>query len=102
MQKVSIKCALLPRPKMLLLDEPLVGLDPHAIKELKSMLMEAREAGTAVFVSTHMIESVEEIWDQAFIMMNGKIVAARSREEEAEHGDDSLEDLFFSITEGEK
>ena len=101
-QKVSIMCALLPRPKMLLLDEPLVGLDPHAIKELKSMLMEMRDAGTAVFVSTHMIESVEEIWDQAFIMMNGKIVAARSREEEAGNGEDSLEDLFFSITEGEK
>jgi ABC-2 type transport system ATP-binding protein len=101
-QKVSIMCALLPRPKMLLLDEPLVGLDPHAIKELKSMLMEARDSGTAVLVSTHMIESVEEIWDQAFIMMNGRFVAARSREEEAGNGDDSLEDLFFSITEGEK
>ena len=99
-QKVSIMCALLPRPKMLLLDEPLVGLDPHAIKELKNMLLELRTQGTAVFVSTHMIDSVEGMWDQAFIMVKGHIVAARSREEEEQNGKESLEDLFFSVTEG--
>lgn len=99
-QKVSIMCALLPRPRMLLLDEPLVGLDPHAIKELKLILTGLRDKGTAIFVSTHMIDSVEGLWDKAFIMVNGHIVAARDRKTEntGEHG--SLEDLFFSITEG--
>lgn len=101
-QKVSILCALIPRPKMILLDEPLVGLDPHAIKELKVMLSELKEQGAAILVSTHMIESVEGIWDQVFIMMNGRIVATRNRDDEAANGNQSLEELFFSITEGQK
>lgn len=101
-QKVSILCAMLPRPKLLLLDEPLVGLDPHAIKELKAMLLELREQGAAIFVSTHMLDSVEDMWDQAFIMMNGRIAASRSREEESAEGGESLEDLFFRITEGDR
>jgi len=100
-QKVSIMCALLPRPKMLLLDEPLVGLDPHAIKELKAILMELRDTGTAIFVSTHMIDSVEGLWDRVFIMVNGRIVAARDHDTETLKGNESLEDLFFSITEGQ-
>ena len=101
-QKVSIMCALLPRPKMILLDEPLVGLDPHAIKELKAIFMELRGQGAAVFVSTHMIDSVEGLWDKVFIMMNGHIVAVKDHEKEMLNGNESLEDLFFSITEGQK
>ena len=101
-QKVSILCALIPRPKMILLDEPLVGLDPHAIKELKVMLTELRDQGAAILVSTHMIESVEGIWDQVFIMVKGRIVATRSRDEEASNGNQSLADLFFQITEGQQ
>jgi ABC-type multidrug transport system ATPase subunit len=100
-QKVSIMCALLPRPKMLLLDEPLVGLDPHAIKELKNIFEELRSQGTAVFVSTHMIDSVEGLWDKVFIMKDGHIVAVRDHDKEALGGNESLEDLFFSITEGQ-
>jgi len=100
-QKVSIMCALLPRPRMILLDEPLVGLDPHAIKELKAIFMELRDQGTAVFVSTHMIDSVEGLWDKVFIMVNGRIVAVRDHDTEALSGNESLEDLFFSITEGQ-
>jgi len=99
-QKVSIMCALLPRPKMLLLDEPLVGLDPHAIKELKMILTDLRDQGTAIFVSTHMIDSVEGLWDKVFIMVNGHIVATRDRSEDVTDANGSLEDLFFSITEG--
>ncbi len=102
-QKVSILCALLPRPKVILLDEPLVGLDPHAIKELKVMLTELRDQGAAILVSTHMIESVEGIWDQVFIMMKGRIVATRSRDDETSNGNNqSLENLFFQITEGQQ
>ena len=100
-QKVSIMCALLPRPKMILLDEPLVGLDPHAIKELKAIFMELRDQGTAVFISTHMIDSVEGLWDKVFIMVNGRIVAVRDHDTEALSGNESLEDLFFSVTEGQ-
>lgn len=97
-QKVSLCCALLPQPKVILLDEPLVGLDPHAIKELKSILVELRQQGCSVLVSTHMLDSVAEFWDKALIMKAGRIMAVRSRAEIEESGE-NLEQLFFSITE---
>lgn len=98
-QKLSICCALLPEPKVVLLDEPLIGLDPHAIKELKTMLMELKARGCAILVSTHMLDSVDGLWDKALIMMNGKIAANRTRTEIESTGED-LEQLFFAITEG--
>lgn len=98
-QKVSICCALLPRPKVIIFDEPLVGLDPHAIKSLKEIIMELKSQGTSMIISTHMIDSVEEYWDVAHIMMKGKIVATKYKEE-SENSNESLEELFFSITEG--
>ncbi|MVB12102.1 ABC-type transporter ATP-binding protein EcsA [Caprobacter fermentans] len=98
-QKLSICCALLPEPKAVLLDEPLVGLDPHAIKELREMMEELRARGCSVLVSTHMLDTVRQVWDRALIMMNGKIAAERTRRE-METGGESLEQLFFSITEG--
>ncbi len=97
-QKVSVCCALLPRPKAVVLDEPLVGLDPHGIREIKAALRDLRNAGCALLVSTHMIDSVEENWDATYIMMNGKIAAA-CRKGEMPQGK-TLEDVFFSITEG--
>lgn len=97
-QKVSICCALLPKPKLLLVDEPMVGLDPHAIKELKAIFREERDRGCAVLISTHMLDSVSELWDDLRILMNGKIAAARTRAEVDASGE-SLEELFFGITE---
>ena len=85
-------------PKAVLFDEPFVGLDPHAIKELKAMLAEMKKSGTAVIISTHMLESVEELWDKVFIMMNGRIEAERERKMVEESGE-NLEELFFNITE---
>lgn len=100
-QKLNICCALLPRPKVVLLDEPLVGLDPHAIKELKTMLLEMKAQGCTLLVSTHMLDSVADFWDKALIMMNGKIAASRLRTEVESTGE-NLEQLFFAITEGEQ
>ena len=97
-QKVSICCALLPRPSMLMLDEPLVGLDPHAIKGLKEMLAELREQGCAILISTHMLDSVADFWDKTLIMMNDRIAAERTRSQVEQSGE-NLEELFFSITE---
>lgn len=98
-QKLSICCALLPSPKVVMFDEPLIGLDPHAIKEVKNIFRELREQGCAVLISTHMLDSVEDIWDKALIMMHGQIAAVRTRREIEASGED-LEQLFFSITEG--
>lgn len=98
-QKLNICCALMIQPRVLLLDEPFVGLDPHAIKELKTILTEYKAAGTAILLSTHMIDSVKDLWDKALIMMNGRIVAVRTYAELTANGE-TLEELFFSITEG--
>lgn len=100
-QKLSICCALLPKPRVLLFDEPFVGLDPHAIKELKSMFIELKEKGCSLLVSTHMLDSVQEFWDKCLILMNGKVVEERTRAEIERTGED-LEDLFFRITEPQK
>ena len=68
-QKLSICCGLLPKPKLILFDEPMIGLDPHAIKELKSMLLELKQQGASILVSTHMLDSAEELCDTTHIMM---------------------------------
>ena len=100
-QKLSICCALLPRPKTVLFDEPLVGLDPHAIKELKALIGELKAEGAAILISTHMLDSVNEFWDKVLILMQGRIAAVRTRRE-IEVSGENLEQLFFSITEGER
>ena len=94
-QKVSICCALLPRPKAIILDEPLVGLDPHAIRELKRILVELKAEGNTILISTHLIDSTERDWDVTYIMQGGKIVKECSR---SEMEGESLEDIYFSIT----
>lgn len=99
-QKLSICCAMLHRPGVLIFDEPLVGLDPHAIKQLKEMFTELRRDGTSVLISTHMIDSVEDYWDVAHIMMGGTFRATRRNTREAGQ-EEGLEELFFRITEGE-
>ena len=96
-QKLSICCQLVHRPKVIIFDEPLVGLDPHAIKELKEMFGELRKDGAALLISTHMIDSVEDYWDAAYIMMHGRLAATKRQ---GDGGERSLEELFFSITEG--
>ena len=98
-QKLSICCALVHRPGVIIFDEPLVGLDPHAIKELKSLFRQLKEAGATLLISTHMIDSVEDYWDVAHIMVNGAF-AATKHNTASETDKESLEDLFFSITEG--
>ena len=96
-QKLSICCQLVHRPKVIIFDEPLVGLDPHAIKELKEMFGELRADGAALLISTHMIDSVEDFWDVAHIMMHGRLAAVKRQGDGNER---SLEEMFFSITEG--
>lgn len=99
-QKVSVCCALLPQPRAVIMDEPLVGLDPHGIRELKAVIADLRAGGCALLISTHMIESMETNWDTTYIMMNGQI-ARTCRRMDMREGE-SLADLFFSITEKPK
>ena len=97
-QKLNICLGLLPDPKVLLLDEPMIGLDPHAIKELKSIIEQMRNEGKTLLVSTHIIDSVDMLWDRTLIMQNGEIQANVTREE-LENDGRTLEQLFFDVTE---
>lgn len=99
MQKVSICCALAIKPKVMLLDEPMVGLDPRAIKELKEVVLELRNSGVTVLISTHMLEMVEDLWDVMFVMEKGKIIGSYNK---SEVGEKDLDALFFEMTGGEE
>lgn len=99
MQKVSICCALTVKPKVILFDEPMVGLDPQAIKELKKVVLELRSQGVTVLISTHMLEMVEELWDVMFVMDQSHIIGSYRKEDV---GEKDLDDLFFEMTGGEK
>ncbi|MBQ5969324.1 MAG: ABC transporter ATP-binding protein [Clostridia bacterium] len=96
-QKLSICCALVHRPTVVIFDEPMVGLDPHAIKQLKDMFRELKAAGATVLISTHMLDSVEDYWDRAYIMKDGAFCAEKAADDT---DGQSLEDLFFALTEG--
>ena len=98
-QKLNLCLGLLPDPDIILLDEPMLGLDPHAIKELKNYIEEMRRAGKTMLISTHIIDSVDMLWDRTIIMQGGKIRANVTRNE-IEGSGKNLEDLFFEVTEG--
>lgn len=98
-QKLNLCLGLLPRPQLLLMDEPMIGLDPHAIKELKKLIEEMRGEGRTVLVSTHMIDSIDMLWDRTLIMQSGNLRADVTKDQLANNGE-TLEELFFSITEG--
>lgn len=96
-QKLSICCAVIIRPKLLLLDEPMVGLDPKAIKELKKLVQELKDAGCAVLISTHIIDSITGMWDRVLIMKDASVIEDVYREQLESTGR-TLEELFFKVT----
>ena len=97
-QKLNLCLGLLPDPELLLMDEPMIGLDPHAIKELKSLIEEMRAEGRTMLISTHIIDSVDMLWDRALIMQAGTI-RANVRRQDLENAGKTLEELFFEVTE---
>ena len=97
-QKVSLICGLITEPKLILLDEPMMVLDPKAIKELKSIFLELRESGISIIISTHIIDSITDIWDKALIIKDGKIIYEKNKEE-LEETNETLEEVFFRMTE---
>ena len=97
-QKLNLCLGLLPDPELLLMDEPMIGLDPHAIKELKRTIEEMRERGKTLLISTHIIDSVDMLWDRALIMQDGVIKANITRAE-LDRAGRTLEEMFFEVTE---
>ena len=97
-QKLAIVAALLHDPKLILMDEPFVGLDPVAAHTLKQMMREFCAAGGAIFFSTHVLEVAEKLCDRVAIIRQGKLIRAGSMDEVK--GDGSLENVFLELEEG--
>ena len=99
-QKLAIISALIRKPKLLVLDEPFVGLDPAAARLLKGYLREICDNGGAVFFSTHVLEVAEKLCDTIAIIRDGRLV--RHGPTEKVVGDSSLEDVFLGMTERDR
>ena len=97
-QKLAIISAWLHQPKLILMDEPFVGLDPKAAHLLKGMMRELCGEGGAIFFSTHVLEVAEKLCDKVAIIKGGKLIRSGTMEEVK--GDDSLEEVFLEL-EGE-
>jgi ABC-2 type transport system ATP-binding protein len=96
-QKLAVISALLHTPKLIIMDEPFVGLDPKAAYKLKQIMRELCDAGGAIFFSTHVLEVAEKLCDRVAIIKNGKLIKCGSMEEVK--GDESLEAVFLELEE---
>ena len=94
-QKIAIISALIHDPKLLLMDEPFVGLDPVASHDLKIVMHDLCENGSSIFYSTHVLEVAEKLCDRVVIIKNGRLVASGTMEEV--RGDSSLESVFLEL-----
>ena len=94
-QKLAIISAFLHDPKLLIMDEPFVGLDPVSSHELKVLMRELCDKGGAIFFSTHVLEVAEKLCDKVAIIRGGKLVCSGTMEEVK--GDGSLEDMFLEL-----
>ena len=94
-QKLAIIAAWIHDPKLVIMDEPFVGLDPKAAHLLKGMMRELCDAGGAIFFSTHVLEVAEKLCDKVAIIKGGRLIRSGTMEEVK--GDDSLEDVFLEL-----
>ena len=96
-QKLAIISALVHAPKLIIMDEPFVGLDPVATHKLKGIMREHCDAGGAIFFSTHVLEVAEKLCDMVAIIKGGRLIRSGTMDEV--RGDDSLEDVFLELEE---
>jgi ABC-2 type transport system ATP-binding protein len=94
-QKLALISALIRKPKLLILDEPFVGLDPKASYQVKEVMKEMCAEGTSIFFSTHVLEVAEKLCNKVAIIKNGKIIAVGTMEDV--RGNKSLEDVFLEL-----
>ena len=94
-QKLAIIAAWMHDPKLIIMDEPFVGLDPKASHLLKGMMREICDQGGAIFFSTHVLEVAEKLCDKVAIIKSGKLIRSGTMEEVK--GDDSLEEVFLEL-----
>ena len=94
-QKLAIIAAWIHQPKLIIMDEPFVGLDPKASHLLKQMMRETCDEGSAIFFSTHVLEVAEKLCDKVAIIKGGRLIRSGTMEEVK--GDDSLEEVFLEL-----
>ena len=101
-QKTALAAALVHDPKVLVLDEPTVGLDPKSARLIKDILRQLADRGAAVFLSTHILEIAERMCDRIGIISKGKLIAVGTMDElrSLGEGEGSLEDIFLNLTGG--
>jgi ABC-2 type transport system ATP-binding protein len=101
-QKTSLAAALVHDPKILILDEPTVGLDPKSARLIKDILRQLAERGAAVMLSTHILEIAQNMCDRIAIINQGKVIASGTMDElrQLGQGESSLEDIFLGLTGG--
>jgi ABC-2 type transport system ATP-binding protein len=99
-QRTVFAAALVHQPKVLIVDEPTVGLDPRSVRDLKDTLRRQADAGTTVFLSSHSLDVVEELADRIAIVDHGRLISCGTLEQLRAHAalDGSLEDVFLRLT----
>jgi ABC-2 type transport system ATP-binding protein len=97
-QKTLIAATVLAGTPVLLLDEPMIGLDPRGQRELREMLAELRASGTALMISTHQLEAAEALSDRVIVLNRGTVVASGTVDALRAQGTGTLEDIFLDIT----
>lgn len=100
-QKLLLSGALLPNPNLFILDEPLVGLDPHSAKLLKDLMKEHCRNGGTIFFSSHVLEVVENLCDRVAIIHKGKLIACDTPDNIKKNKDLTLEEVFLEMTKDE-
>ena len=102
-QKLAIACAFVHEATTILLDEPLIGIDPRGTREMKDMIADAKARGSSILISTHMLDTAEHLCDRIIILQRGRILAEGNLAELHERAkmgrDASLEDVFLTLTE---
>jgi ABC-2 type transport system ATP-binding protein len=100
-QKLAVACAFIHDANVLLFDEPIVGIDPAGVMEMKQEIMRAKEAGCAILISTHLLDTAEKLCDRVIILARGKMVATGTVAELQSYSHmegESLEDIFLKLT----
>lgn len=103
-QKLACACAFIHQAQVFCFDEPLIGLDPKGMRELKSMMMERRAQGNAILISTHMLDTAERLCDRVIILKKGQLIVqgtvSELKSQLMSSAESSLEDMFLELTEG--
>lgn len=100
-QKLAIACAFIHDANVLLFDEPIIGIDPAGVAEVRSEMLRAREAGCAILVSTHLLDTAERLCDRVIILVRGRKIAEGTMDELRRWGGDermTLEEVFLKLT----